>query len=297
MNLAMKYGLMFANTGPFATASGAAQLATVAEGVGFESIWTVEHVIWPSSYSSQYPYSPSGKMPGDTSTPLPDPLIWLSFVAAHTSTIKLATGILILPERNPVVLAKSTATLDSLAQGRLILGIGVGWLAEEFDALGIPFAERGPRTDEHVAAMRALWAGDDASFQGQFTSFTGVSSNPKPAAGEIPIVVGGHSKAAARRAGRLGQGFFPGKGDMIELAELFDIVRQTAADAGRDPESIELTAGHPGLFGGDPLGAAQELAALGVGRSIVPAFMLLQGSLEQRAEELAETILTPTSDI
>jgi len=288
---------MFANTGPFATADGVVEIAQVAEDVGFESIWTVEHVIWPAQYDSAYPYAPDGKMPGDHSTPIPDPLIWLSFVAARTSRIKLATGILILPERNPVVLAKSTATLDSLSQGRLLLGIGVGWLEEEFDALGIPFAQRGQRTDEYVGAMRALWNADAADYDGTFTSFRGVSSNPKPPNGSVPIVVGGHTKAAARRAGRLGQGFFPGKGSVEELTELFDVVRQTAADHGRDPEAIEMTAPHPGLFGSDPVGAAQELASIGVTRSIVPAFLIARGSPADGAAKLAETILQPCADI
>ena len=293
----MKFGLMFANTGPFASATGVVELATVAERVGFESVWTVEHVIWPEEYSSEYPYSPTGRLPGDSSSPIPDPLIWLSFAAAHTSTIRLATGILILPQRNPLVLAKSVATLDVLSGGRLDLGIGVGWLEEEFEALQIPFAERGARTDDYVAAMRTLWAGDDATYDGRFAGFQHVTSNPKPEGGDVPIVVGGHSKAAARRAGRLGNGFFPGKGSMEEIAELVDVMRQTAADADRDPDAIEITAGHPGLFGDDPVGAAQELAAVGVTRSIVPAFLLLKGSLEEAAEATAEQILRPCADI
>lgn len=292
----MKFGLMFANTGPFATATGMVDLAVTAEAVGFESIWTVEHVIWPESYSSAYPYSPTGKMPGDSSAPLPDPLIWLSFAAAHTSTIRLATGILILPERNPVVLAKSVASLDVLSGGRLDLGIGVGWLEEEFDALGIPFEDRGPRTDDYVAAMRALWASDNATYDGEFAGFQNVTSNPKPVTGEVPIVVGGHSKAAARRAGRLGNGFFPGKGSMSQIGELIDVLRQTAADAGRDPEAIETTAGHPGLFGDDPVGAAEELASIGVSRSIIPAFMLIK-DLKGQAEAMAETIIKPCAAI
>lgn len=293
----MKFGLMFANTGTYATASGVVDLAKAAEASGFESIWTVEHVIWPSAYSSTYPYSPTGKMPGDASAPLPDPLIWLAFAAAHTSTIRLATGILIVPQRNPVVLAKSVATLDSLSNGRLDLGIGVGWLEEEFDALHVPFADRGPRTDDYIGAMQALWASDNATYDGQFAGFQDVTSNPKPKNGTVPIVVGGHSKAAARRAGRLGDGFFPGKGSIDELRELIDVVRQTAADAGRDPGAIEMTAGHPGLFGDDPVAAAEELAAIGVTRSIVPAFLMMRGDTAEQAEAMAEKILRPCADI
>src|SRR5207342_2461098 len=139
-----------------------------AEAAGFESFWTVEHVIFPEDYQSAYPYSPTGKMPAAPSTPIPDPLIWLSYVAAVTTKLRLATGILILPQRNPLILAKEVATLDHLSGGRVELGIGVGWLEEEFDALGVPFARRGARTDEYIEVLRALWDGDHASHDGEF---------------------------------------------------------------------------------------------------------------------------------
>ncbi len=298
----MKFGLAFANTGPFATPAGARELAAAVESAGIESIWTVEHVIWPKQYDSEYPYSPTGKMPGDSSSPIPDPLVWLTWMAALTTEVKLATGILILPERNPLVLAKETATLAALSDDRLVLGIGVGWLEEEFDALGVPFAKRGARTDDYVDAMRALWAGDDASHDGEFSSFSEVSVNPKPPSGSVPIVVGGHSKAAARRAGRLGDGFFPGVGlggsadAGANLAELLDIVRQTAADAGRDPEAIEITAPHAGFGGSDPVGAAQELRDLGVDRTTLGAFALW-GDTAGKAQEMAEHIIAPCADV
>lgn len=290
----MKFGLMFANTGPFTKIEGLVDLAKAAEGNGFESLWTVEHVIWPTEYDSTYPYDPGGKMPGDSTSSIPDPLIWLAFVAAHTSTIKLATGILILPERNPLVLAKTAASLASLSEGRFLMGIGVGWLKEEFEALGISWERRGQRTDDYIGAMRALWNGDNASFESEFASFNAVTSNPKPPGGAIPIVVGGHSKAAARRAGRLGDGFFPGKGSMAELAELLDVMNQAAADAGRNPAAIEITAGHPGLFGADPAAAAEELEAIGVHRTIIPAFALLgKEGMMAKAAEVKATILDP----
>ncbi len=293
----MKFGLMFANTGPFAKPQHAAKLAKAAETSGFESIWTVEHVIWPEAYNSQYPYSANGKMPGDSTAPIPDPLIWLTYIAANTSTIRLATGILILPQRNPLVLAKSVATLDVLCGGRLDLGIGVGWLEEEFDAIGVSFAERGKITDDYIAAMRSLWAGDGASYDGTHATFHNVSSNPKPVRGDVPIVVGGHSNAAARRAGRVGSGFFPGKGSIEDLRKLIDIVRQTASDHGRDPESIEITAGHEGIFGDDPVGAAEELASIGVTRTTLPAFLLFKGDVESNAQSLAERFIKPCAAV
>ncbi|HUW04532.1 MAG TPA: LLM class F420-dependent oxidoreductase [Acidimicrobiales bacterium] len=266
----MKFGIAFANTGPFASAPALDTFAKAAEGAGIESVWTVEHVIFPSAYESEYPYDKSGKMAMDVSTPLPDPLLWLAFVAAATEKLRLATGILILPQRNPLVLAKTLATLDDLSGGRVELGIGVGWLEEEFDALGVPFRERGRRTDDAVEILRKAWAGDEVSHHSDFFDFDEVSVNPKPVNGAIPIHVGGHSVAAAKRAGRLGDGFFPAKGD---LAEMVDIVRQSAADANRDPEAIEITFGDAGLFGDDPVGAVQEAEAKGIDRVIIPAFL------------------------
>lgn len=277
----MKLGLAFANTGRFATAAGARELGPAAEVAGFDSVWTVEHVLYPEGYTSTYPYSPSGKMPGGADSPIPDPLIWLSFIAATTTELKLATGILILPQRSAAITAKECSTLDQLSEGRHILGIGSGWLEEEFDALGVSFADRGQRTDEYIEVMRALWTQDLVTHDGDFVKFEQVASNPKPFNGTVPIHVGGHSKRAARRAGQLGDGFFPGEGN---LAELFDMARQYAADAGRDPEAIEMTATHPGLFGEDPFAAIEEMESWGVSRTMVPMFLF------QKAEDLTSAM-------
>ena len=266
----MKFGVIFANVGPMGTAEGAAGIGQAAEEGGIESLWTVEHTVVPAGYQSTYPYNPSGKMPGPEDSPIPDPLIWLAFVAAATRTIRLGTGILILPQRNPVVLAKEVATLDQLSGGRVELGIGVGWLEEEFDVLGIPFADRGKRTDDHVAALRALWTQPEASHHSEFTNFDGAISRPQPKQTNIPIVVGGHSKAAARRAGRLGDGFFPGKGSHEELAELIEVVRTTAVEHGRDPDAIEITTGGNGALGSGALEEVKKLADLGVSRVVIP---------------------------
>jgi alkanesulfonate monooxygenase SsuD/methylene tetrahydromethanopterin reductase-like flavin-dependent oxidoreductase (luciferase family) len=169
--------------------------------------------------------------------------------------------------------------------------VGVGWLEEEFDALGVPFRRRGARADEYIEVMRQLWEADHAAHDGEFVSFDDVSSNPKPARGRVPIVVGGHSEAAARRAGRIGDGFFPGTGD---LPVLFDIVRQTAADAGRDPSAVELTAGHPGIRD-DPAAAVEELASLGVSRVVVPAFFFSRGDLASNLAEFGERVIQPSA--
>lgn len=287
---------MFANTMAWSNGPGAIAMAQAAEKSGFESVWTVEHVIYPEGYESTYPYAESGKMPGSADSPIPDPIVWLAYVAAATTTIRLATGILLVPERNPLVLAKGLATLDNMSGGRAEIGIGVGWLKEEFEALGIPWERRGARTDEYIHAMRALWKADGATFEGEFASFNNVSCNPKPVDNDIPIVVGGHSAAAARRAGRLGEGFFPGKGSVAELAEMMDIARQTAADNDRDPSAIELTAGHPGIFGDDPVGAAEEMASIGCGRLVVPGFMMMKNT-EDAMAAFAEKVINPTQGL
>jgi probable F420-dependent oxidoreductase len=293
----MKYGIVFANTLSWVEGADAVAAARAAEATGFESFWTIEHVVYPDDYASTYPYSPDGRMPAVPSTPMPDPLIWLSYIASATSTLRLATGILILPQRNPVVLAKELATLDHLSGGRVELGIGVGWMREEFDALGVPWERRGARTDEYVAAMRALWASDGASFAGEFAAFARVSSNPKPVHGAIPIVVGGHTKVAAERAGRLGDGFFPGRSGVSELSELIDHMRQTAADHDRDPLAIEVTAGVAGLFGDDPVAAVEELASIGVARVTVPSFGLMRGDVAENMAAFAERVIGPTAHV
>ena len=260
----MKFGLRYASLGRYANGPAAVELAQAAEAAGFDSIWTVEHVVVPHAYQSRYPYSPTGRMgPGLEDFPIPDPLIWLAYVASATRTLKLGTAILILPQRNPVVTAKAVATLDHLAgAGRVLLGIGVGWLAEEFATLGVPFADRGARTDEYVAAMRALWGQERASFTGRFVTFSDVFCRPRPAAGRIPIVVGGDTVAAARRAGRLGDGYFPARG---APAELFDEMRRAAVAAGRDPSGIEITVSAP-----TEITEIEALAKRGVARVAVP---------------------------
>ena len=276
----MKFGLAFANTVSFVTGEGAAELGRAAEGAGFDSLWTVEHIVYPEGYESTYPYAPDGKMPGSGDSPIPDPLIWLSYVAANTTTLKLATGISLLPERHPVTYAKEVATLDMMSAGRVILGIGIGWLKEEFEALDVPWEDRARRTEEYADVMRVLWAADDVSYHGEFIDFDNISSNPKPAGGSVPIHIGGHSRAAAERAGRMGDGFFPAKGD---TAELFEIARQTAADNGRDPAALEMTGSHPGIFADDPTAAIEEAAEWGMDRLMIPAFMYLGNPAEKMA--------------
>ncbi len=237
----MKFGVMFANVGPLGLPETLQGTARAAEAAGFESIWTVEHAVVPVGYQSTYPYDKSGKMPLPDDMALPDPLIWLAYVAAVTTKIRLATGILILPQRHPIYVAKEVATLDVLSKGRMILGVGVGWLAEEFEALGLPFEDRASRTRECVDALRELWKPGPHSFEGKFFRWSPIESNPKPVQKSVPIVVGGHTEIAARRAARYGDGFFPGVGDAQHLGALMKTVGEECAKIGRNPAEIELT--------------------------------------------------------
>ena len=255
---------MFANTGAGTYADGAVAVAQHAEAAGLDSVWTVEHVIIPAGYASRYPYSSTGRMPGGEDVPIPDPLVWLAYVAARTTRLLLGTGVMILPQRSPLITAKEIATLDSFSGGRVRLGVGIGWLREEFEAIGVPFAERAARTEEAVAAMRALWTQESPSFAGRFYRFQDARMWPKPVRGTVPIVIGGHTEAAARRAGRIGDAFFPATADPRTLPRLLEVMREAAVEAGRDPLSLEITVGgppRPELY--------ERMAALGAHRVVV----------------------------
>jgi len=237
----MKFGLRYCNSGPYIDGPVGAELVQAGEAAGFESAWTVEHTVVPANYQSPYPYHESGKLSGGIDDiPWPDPLIWMSYMAGVTTRMKFATGILIVPQHNPVVTAKQVATLDHMSGGRVLLGVGVGWLKEEFDAIGVPFEARGRRTDEYIAAMRELWTSDSPTFHGEFVNFDDAYCLPQPAQESVPIIVGGDTQIAARRAGRLGDGYFPARG---APQELLDTVRRTAEAHGRDPDAIEIMSG------------------------------------------------------
>ena len=291
----MKFGLAFGSsvgTDPMS----ALEIARIAEAVGFESIWGGEHVIMPSTIESRYPYTPDGRIPAMPDTPIPDPLIWLAYVAAAAPTLRLGTCILILPQRNPLVLAKELATLDHLLGGRVELGIGVGWMKEEFDALDVPWEHRGRRNDEYVAALRMLWSGSNVEFHGEFVDFEPLTCSPRPAQGSaIPILVGGDSPAAMRRAARLADGYFPGEADPVRLGELITTVRSACTAIDRDPASIEINA----MFGvqmADPAAGVESMREQGVGRIMVPAFFFGGDGGLDRLREFGESYVRTAND-
>ena len=268
----MKVGLAFASSIAIGH-DDSLEICRRAEAGGFESIWGGEHVIMPDAIDSKYPYTPDGKIPAEPETPIPDPLVWLAFAAAAAPTLKLGTCILIVPQRNPLILAKELATLDRLSGGRVELGLGVGWMKEEFDALGIPWERRGARNDEYIAAMRALWSGPHAEYHGEFVDFDPVTCSPRPVNGNIPVIVGGDSPAAIRRAANIADGYFPGEGDAERLGQLIQKVKQATEDAGRDPAQLEINAMFGAQFA-DPAAGLEQMANLGVDRVMVPAFFL-----------------------
>ena len=284
----MKVGLAFASSIGIDGAS-ALEICRRADAAGFESVWGGEHVLMPDSIASKYPYTADGKIPAEPDTPIPDPLIWLAFAAAAAPSLRLGTCILIVPQRNPLILAKELATLDQLSGGRVELGLGVGWMQEEFQALGVPWERRGARNDEYIAAMRALWAAPHAEFHGEFVDFEPATCSPRPVNGNIPVLVGGDSDAAIRRAVRIADGYFPGEGDAEQLKALITRLHRQAEAAGRDPASIEINA----MFGvqmADPLAGVEQLAGIGVGRIMIPAFFFAGPGGLDRLSELGETL-------
>jgi len=290
----MKFGLAFASsigTDP----KSALEISRVAEQVGFESVWGGEHVIFPSKIESAYPYTSDGKVPATPETPIPDPLIWLAYVAAAAPTLRLGTCILIVPQRNPLILAKELATLDYLTGGRVELGLGVGWMKEEFDALGVPWERRGRRNDEYVEAMRLIWSGSHVEYHGEFVDFEPLTCTPRPAQGaDIPILVGGDTDVAIRRAARMADGYFPGEGSAERLAELITAVGVECEKRDRDPGEVEINA----MFGAhmkDPSAGVEIMRDLGAGRIMVPAFFFGGDGGFDRLRAFGEAAVMPNA--
>jgi probable F420-dependent oxidoreductase len=258
-----------------------------AEACGFESIVLVEHAVVISDYRSTYPYASSGKMPLPDDCRIPDPLDLMAYLAAVTDRITLATGVLVAPNHPPVVLAKRIATVDVLSGGRVRMCLGVGWMDEELAATGADPRTRGRRTDETIVALRALWADAGpagAEFDGEFVSFHHAHSFPKPVrSGGVPLHIGGHSEAAARRAGRLGDGFQPLGLDGDVLATRLAQMREAAEAAGRDAEAIELS-----LSGYLPTLTEEEVAAAeAAGATRLVASTSMSGDLSEIHDELS----------
>jgi probable F420-dependent oxidoreductase len=293
----MKWGIVFAST-TFPEADRAVAMAQAAEAAGFESLWCPEHVVVAVGEGvTPYGGSPDGKMDrlwrrGG----IPDPLVWLAFIAGQTPTINLGTNVVIVPEHQPAVLAKAVATLDALSAGRVRLGIGIGELPEEYEAVGMQFTNRGKRMDEAIEAMRALWTQEVATYHGEFVRFTEVRCDPSPVNGTVPLHIGGASPAAVRRAAKYGDGYFPWVGPGLDLhetlARVITDVRTETERVGRDPDALEITVG-----GARTVAEAETMARLGVHRCTVA---VRAKDLHQVRDELATfgtDVITATRDL
>ena len=238
----MKIGLFTVGTGKMLGGALLKAVAINAERLGVATLWVPEHVVLIDKYASKYPYTQDGRLPAPTNAPIFDPFIALATMAAVTTKIRLATGICLVPEHNPVVLAKVIATLDFLSAGRTVLGVGIGWLEEEFEAIGVPWERRAHRVREYIEAMRALWAGDVVSYSGEFVNFHGVQSYPKPVNNKrVPVWFGGHADVTLKRTARWGDGWMMLSHQMGPEAETaFATLRRYVEDAGRDPSTIGL---------------------------------------------------------
>ena len=215
-----------------------------------------------------------------------DPLIALSAVAASTKTIRLATGVNILSQVNPIYMAKQAASLDFISNGRFMLGVGIGWLREEFDALGVPFERRGARFDDYVAGMRKIWSGDVVEHHSDFISWSGFKSYPLPIQNPFPVVMGGVKGKIFERTAKLGNGWFAPTGDPAELKGHMENLKKECDAIGRDMTEIEITCMWPGVGGKEFL---QQLSDVGVGRVVVP--MMGAGDPMERLTKIAEEVI------
>jgi probable F420-dependent oxidoreductase len=264
----MDIGLHALGIGPGARRDVIDAVARAAEQGGFATLWAGEHVVMVDEPASRYPYAPDGRIAVPAGADWLDPMVALSFAAAATRTIGLATGVLLVPEHNPLLLAKQAASLDVLSGGRLTLGVGVGWSREEFAALGIPFERRGARARAYVAAMRAAWGEEPASHDSEFVRFHRVRVNPKPHGGRsIPVVLGGNSNAALKRAAEWGDGWYGFNVPGVEGArERVGVLQELTRESGRDPGELTVAVA---LEGGAQPSDVQELERIGVTQLVV----------------------------
>ena len=247
------------------------EIAQAAEAGGIESLWTFEHVMVPLEYQSRYPYTANGRMAVIPETVMVDPLIALAGSAAATNKIRLGTGVNILPQTNPLSLAKQAASLDFLSDGRLMLGLGIGWLEEEYVAMGVPFKNRGKRNDDYLEAMRKVWSGDVVEHESDYLSWHGFKSHPTPVQHPLPVVIGGSKGRAFERIAKYAQGWYAPRGGEEKLEGMMKRMRATCEAHGRDHSEIEVSTM---WMPGENDASVERYAEIGVDRLIVPIYAL-----------------------
>jgi probable F420-dependent oxidoreductase len=285
----MKIGFFAIGIGNLARPDLITAVATNAERLNFATVWAPEHVVFLERFSSRYPYSRGQNLPVPTEIPLLNPFIALTYAAARTTRIRLATGICLVPEYNPLLLGKICASLDYLSGGRLALGIGIGWLREEFDALGIPWARRAQRTREYVEAMRCVWS-SGRSYSAEFVNFDGALSYPKPVKGALPVLVGGQTEAALKRAASYGDGWCGFNLTPAETAQAINRLRALLAANGRANDRFEFSVSPTADATPDDLGRYRDA---GVDELyLTPVFqrpVASEADIRELSEELART--------
>ena len=282
----MKIGLIPVNIG-VANAEQMVRMSQVAESAGVESVWTFEHVIVPVDYKSKYPYSPNGKMGAAPETNFIDPLIALAVVAAQTKTIRLGTGVNILSQTNPLLMAKQVASLDLVSNGRFMLGVGIGWLQEEFVAMGTPFERRGARFDDYVVAMKKVWSGDVVEHDSEFLNWHGFKSYPIPVQRpHVPVIIGGAKGKIYERIATVGDGWFAPAGDPAELSKSLDELKAVCKRLGRNYSEIEITAMWQPQTGLDTI---RKLRDIGVAR--VVTFAMAAGDPTDAIKRLGDEVI------
>lgn len=286
----MKFGIIPINIA--ARPERVVEVARRAEAMGVESVWTFEHVVVPLDYHSRYPYHPGGKMPATPpETPFLDPFLTLAWIGAGTERLRLGTGVAILPQANPLYFAKQAATLDVLSGGRVVLGVGAGWLREEYQALGVPFEDRGARFDDYLAAIKQVWSGEVVDHHSEFLDWSGFKSYPLPLQRpHPPVVIGGDSDAALRRVVAHGDGWFAPGGGLQRLRPRLQRLRALAEAAGRDPADIEVSV--LWNFAREGAIAVSQYGALRVSRLIVPLQALGERDPMTGLDRLAEAMRT-----
>ena len=241
----IKIGAFLPSAGELPGKYGVNNMATKLEKLGFSSLWVSDHILMPEIIKADYPFAKDRKATWNTNIPWYDSLILLSIAAAVTKNIKLGTAVLVLPLRHPIIFAKQAATIDELSKGRLVLGIGAGWLSDEFDALNVDFKTRGKRFEDWIKISRNCWTGAPKAFDGEhYTLPEGFLTLPKPYKNDIPFLVGGHSKYALKRAATLGNGWLPQQSALSiepsELIEPINLMRKEAVSVGKDPEKLTI---------------------------------------------------------
>ncbi|MEM7250480.1 MAG: LLM class F420-dependent oxidoreductase [Pseudomonadota bacterium] len=272
----MKIGIVPINLGEFSHPEQLVPFVQAAEQLGYESVWTFEHVIIPNEYESVYPYAPSGKLAFTSEHEFIDPLVSLTYIAASTERIRLGTGINILPQVSPLYFAKQTACIDHLSNGRLMLGLGVGWLKEEFDALGVPFARRGARADEYLDALSLAWTGEEVNYKGEFIDWHDFRILP-PAkqTPRIPVYIGGVTRPAVKRVVARGDGWYVIHNGEAQLREHFAVLDDELEKAGRAKSTLEFTSYWN--FHKEGLEMLDVYEELGVDRLLINVHALRQG--------------------